>query len=58
MCILLKLDYGKFCVSNLFFSKVMEEKPFGGSARLPPLVKEGLKELIFLALADILCKES
>ena len=24
MCILLKLDYAKFGVSNLFFSKVME----------------------------------
>ena len=27
MCILLKLDYVKFGVSNLFFSKVIEEKP-------------------------------
>ena len=29
MCILLKLDYATFVVSNLFFSKVMEEKPLG-----------------------------
>ena len=34
MCILLKLDYAKFGVSNLFYSKVIEEKPFGG--RLDP----------------------
>ena len=39
MCLLLKLDYVKFGVSNLFFPKVIEEKPLG-SAR--PLVKEGL----------------
>ena len=31
MYILLKLDYAKFGVSNLFFSKVFEEKPLGGS---------------------------
>ena len=30
MCILLKFDYAKFGVSNLFFSKVFEGKPFGG----------------------------
>ena len=30
MCILLKLDYAKFGVSNLFFSEVIEEKPLGG----------------------------
>ena len=45
MCILLKLDYAKFGVSNLSFSKVIEEKPFlAGSVRPPPapLVKEGL----------------
>ena len=41
MCILLKLDYSKSRVSNLFFSKVTEEKPLGG--RLDPPVKEGLK---------------
>ena len=35
MCILLKLDYAKFGVSNLFFSKVIEGKPLGGSARPP-----------------------
>ena len=38
MCILSKLDYAKFDVSNLYFSKVIEEKPLGSS----PLVKEGL----------------
>ena len=29
MRILLKLHYAKFGVSNLFFSKVIEEKPLG-----------------------------
>ena len=42
MFILFKLQYAKFDVSRLFCSKVIEEKPFGGSAR-PPLVKEGLR---------------
>ena len=46
MCILLKLDYAKFGVSNLFFfSKVIKEKPLGGGGgglNLQPLVKEGL----------------
>ena len=41
MCILLKLDYAKFGVSNLFFSKVIEEKHLGGW--LDPLEQEGLK---------------
>ena len=27
MCVLLKLHYAKFGASNLFFSKVIEEKP-------------------------------
>ena len=36
MCILLKFDYAKFGVSNLCFSKVIEEKPMGG--RLDPLL--------------------
>ena len=39
MCILLELDYAGFGVSNLFFSKVIEEKPFGSTT----LVKEGLR---------------
>ena len=29
MCMLLKLDYGKFDVSNLFLSKVIKEKHWG-----------------------------
>ena len=42
MCILLKLDYAKFGVSNLFFSKVIDEKPLGESARpLPPPLGKG-----------------
>ena len=36
MCILLKLDYAQFGVSNLFLSNVIEEKPLEGSARTPP----------------------
>ena len=38
---LLKLDYGKFGVSNLFLSKVIEEKPLG--VRLDPLGKRRVK---------------
>ena len=30
MCLLLKLDYAKFGVSNLFLSEVIKEKLFGG----------------------------
>ena len=37
MCILLKLEYAKFDVSNFFFSKVIEEKPLGRD-RLDPLL--------------------
>ena len=47
MCILLKLDYAKFGASNLFFSKVIEEKPLGGGGLArpsSPLVKEGLRK--------------
>ena len=32
----LKLDYTKFGVSNLFFSKVIEEKPLGCRPNPPP----------------------
>ena len=35
MSILLKLDYAKFGVSNLFCSKVIEEKPLGVGSTLP-----------------------
>ena len=42
MYILLKFDYAKFGVSNLFFSQVIEEKPLGGGVGSTPLVKEGL----------------
>ena len=42
MCILLKLDFAKFGVSN-FFSKKLSKENLWGSARLPsPLVKGGL----------------
>ena len=37
MCMLLKLDYAKFGVSNLFLSKVIEEKPSGGGVGSTPL---------------------
>ena len=46
MCILLKLDYAKFYVFNLLFSKVIKEKPVegvGGWGTLP-FVKEGLMD--------------
>ena len=42
MCILSKFDYGKFGVSNLSFSRVIEEKPLGSAQPPPLLVKEGL----------------
>ena len=38
-----KLHYAKFGVCNLFFSKVIEEKPLGVGSTPPPLVQEGLK---------------
>ena len=41
MYILLKFDYAKVGVSNLFFSQVIEEKPLGGELARP-LLKEGL----------------
>ena len=41
MCKLLKLDYAKFGVSNLFFQKLLKKNLCGvGSI---PLAKEGLK---------------
>ena len=47
MYIILKFDYAKFGVSNLCFSKGIEEKPLGGRLNPPPppLIKEGLKFL-------------
>ena len=53
MCVLLKLDYAKIGGFNLFFSKVIEEKPSGGVGLTPPppsLVKEGLMILELLEL--------
>ena len=45
MCILLKLDYVKFGVSNLFFFQKLSKKNLSGGRLDPPLlVKEGLKE--------------
>ena len=39
----IKLDYGKLGVSNVCFSKVIEEKPWGGGGGgSTPLVKERL----------------
>ena len=38
MSILLKLDYAKFGVFNLFFSKVIREKPMGDCSTPPPPV--------------------
>ena len=45
MCILLKLDYVKFGVSNLFFQSY-QRNTFGSTS--PPPVKEGLKILMYL----------
>ena len=49
MCILLKFDYAKFGVSNLYFSKVIKERPLG--AQLDPhLVKKGLIKRISISI--------
>ena len=63
MCILLKFDFGKFGVSNIYFSKVIEEKPLGlDSIPLPPpppLVKEGLKAYkLLLDDLQVFCNET
>ena len=49
MCMLLKLDYATFGVSNLFFSKVTEEKPLRCRLDPPPgkgKVKKQLQETL------------
>ena len=60
MCILLKLDYAKFGVSNLFFSQVIEEKPL--RSRLDPLgkgrVKPNFKSYPYIPLLFMLCSIS
>ena len=38
----LKLNYAKFGVSDLFFWKVIKEKPLGSRLDPPPLGQEGL----------------
>ena len=48
MCILLKLDYAKFGVSNVFFSKVIEEKLLGGRLDPPPLGKGRVETTVSL----------
>ena len=42
MYTLLKLDYAKFGVSNLFFQKLLKKNLEGGPVGWTPLVKEGL----------------
>ena len=44
MCVLLKLDYVKFGVSNLFFQKLSKENRWG-SARIWHYVKQSDKKL-------------
>ena len=51
MCILLKLNYARFGVSNLVFSKVMEENSLGG--RLDSL-GTGRVKLLQTELVDML----
>ena len=58
MCILLKLEYAKFWVSNSLFSKVIEENPLG------VLVKEELYlgdkisfPEIYISRSLIVCKD-
>ena len=50
MCILLEFDCAKFGVSNLFCSKVIEEKPLGG--RLDPLGKGSVNTWYLLGNYD------
>ena len=49
MCILLKLDYAKFSVSNLCISKVIEGKPLVGrlDPPLPPSLGTGRVQNLF-----------
>ena len=42
MCILLKLNDAKFGVCNLFFSKVIEEKPLGQEGTRRVNINKGL----------------
>ena len=46
MCILLKLNYAKFGVSNLFFQKLSKKNLWGvGSTPFGPLGQEGLSKM-------------
>ena len=46
MCILLKLDYVKFSISSLCFSKFIDENPWGrGRLAPPPIGKGRVKQL-------------
>ena len=59
MCILLKFDSAKFGVSNVFFSKVIEEKPLGVGSIPLPLVNDGLKaNKILLDDPQVFCNET
>ena len=46
MCIILKLDYAKFGVSNLFFKKITKKKPFffGGGVDSTPLANKRVNQ--------------
>ena len=52
MCILLKLDYAKFGVSSLFFSNVVEEKPFFRGEGTP-LGRRRVKNIMYLYILAI-----
>ena len=43
MCILLKLGYAQFCVSDLFFQKLSNINRWGGRLDPPPPVKRRVK---------------
>ena len=59
MCILLKFDYAKFGVSNLFFSKVFEGKPFGeGGGRLVVSIHLIISYVTFYFWNGLLIKKS
>ena len=51
MLILLRFDYAEFDVSNLFFSKVIKEKPLG--SRLEPSSLLGQGRVKFMCIIQV-----
>ena len=53
MCILLKLHYLKFGVSNLFFQKLSKKNLWRSARPPPPLVQEGLESCVEIMKTSI-----